>query len=98
MKKTIIEVFLVLGTLVAVFLIWELFFAETGIMHSMYNAIATGVNTQWGKLAGNSNKILPLWDTGSYGGVYDDNKDLDSGNMGGFNIDVSSGRGGSSPP
>lgn len=87
MKKTIITVFLVLAVLVLVFLIWELFFAEKGILHTIYNGAASGINTQWKKLAGNDSTLIPLWDnTGTNNAKYEDQHD--SKDQQGFGIDV----------
>ena len=87
MKKTIITVFIVLAVLVLVFLIWELFFAEKGILHTIYNGAASGINTQWQKLAGNGSTLVPLWDnTGTNNGQYTD--DHDSDDQQGFGIEV----------
>lgn len=87
MKKTIITVFLVLAVLVFVFLIWELFFADTGILHTVYNGAASGINTQWNKLAGNGSTLVPLWDGGT--GENKEHKDThDSKDQQGFGINV----------
>ena len=89
MNKTIIKVFLILAVLVAVFLVWELFFAKNGIMHSVYNGMAAGVNKQWQKLTGDASKdLIPMWDQDKDSAdTYNDNKDKNQG--GGFKIDVS---------
>lgn len=85
MKKTILKVFLILAALVLVFLVWELFFADTGILHSVYNACAQGINGQWEKIAGDGQEILPMWDGENYGG----NESNDNHhNDGGFDIDI----------
>lgn len=87
MKKTIITVFLVLAVLVFVFLIWELFFAEKGILHTIYNGAASGINTQWAKLAGNNSTLVPLWDgTGTDNKQYNDTHTEQD--QQGFGIDV----------
>lgn len=62
MNKTVKKVFLLIGLLVLIFLIWQLVFNKKGIIKTGYNAIATGINKQWAKVAGNGQKILPLWD------------------------------------
>lgn len=83
MKKTIITVFLVIAVLVMIFLIWELFFTEAGILHSVYNAVAKGINGQWNKISGTSVNIVPYWgsDNGGQvdnaGAVKDDSEGLD---------------------
>lgn len=66
MNKTVKKVFLLIGTLVAIFLIWQLFFNDGGILKTGYNALAKGVNGQWVKVAGGDatkDGILPLWGT-----------------------------------
>ncbi len=62
MNKTVKTVFLLIGTLVLIFLIWQLFFNKGGILKTGYNALANGVNGQWEKVAGTGQKILPEWD------------------------------------
>lgn len=62
MNKTVKKVFLLIGLLVLIFLIWQLVFNKGGIIKTGYNAIATGINKQWAKVAGTGQKILPLWD------------------------------------
>lgn len=62
MNKTVKKVFLLIGLLVLIFLIWQLVFNKGGIIKTGYNAIAKGINGQWAKVAGNGQKILPLWD------------------------------------
>lgn len=77
MNKTVKTVFLLIGTLVAIFLIWQLFFNDGGILRTGYNALANGVNGQWEKVAGTGQKILPKWDA---------SRAKDNGE--GFNIDT----------
>lgn len=62
MNKTVKTVFLLIGLLVLIFLIWQLVFNDGGIIKTGYNAIANGINGQWEKVAGDGQKILPLWD------------------------------------
>lgn len=82
MKKTIITVFLVIAVLVMIFLIWELFFTNAGILHSAYNAVAKGINGQWNKISGTSVNIVPYWgndnggEVGDAGAVKDDSEGL----------------------
>ena len=61
MSKTVRKVFLILGTLVLVFLIWQLVFNDGGIIRVGYDAMASGINGQWEKVAGQGQKILPSW-------------------------------------
>lgn len=63
MNKTVKKVFLLVGLLVAIFIAWQLIFNDGGILKTGYNAIVDGVNGQWGKVAGDGKKIMPVWDT-----------------------------------
>lgn len=81
MTKTIKNVFLIVGTLVLIFLVWMVVFNDGGIVKVGYNALANGINKQWAKVAGRSQKLVPLWDaTGANGS-----------NDGGFEIDNAGG-------
>lgn len=60
MSKTVRKVFLILGTLVLCFLVWQLVFNDGGIIKTGYNALADVVNTQYKKAAG-SGTILTKW-------------------------------------
>lgn len=82
MKKTILTVFLVLAVLVLIFLVWELFFADNGVMHSIYNSVAKGLNEQWAKVAGTDSVLLPTWDGGSAGGDQTGGHDDSEGGLG----------------
>ena len=62
MNKTVKTVFLLIGLLVLIFLIWQLVFNKGGIVRTIYNAMAGGINGQWEKVAGSGRTILPLWD------------------------------------
>lgn len=62
MNKTVKTVFLLIGLLVLIFLGWQVFFNDGGIVKTVYNAIAGGINGQWEKVAGDGQTILPLWD------------------------------------
>lgn len=82
MNKTVKKVFLLIGTLVLIFLIWQLVFNKGGIVRTAYNAVADGINGQWAKVAGQNKKILPTWDS----------SDADGGANGkGFDIDTGGG-------
>lgn len=61
MNKTVKNVFLLIGLLVLIFLIWQLFFNDNGILVTGYNALADGINGQWAKVAGTGKEILPKW-------------------------------------
>ena len=55
-----LKVFLLIGTLVLIFLIWQLVFNDGGIVKTIYNSFANGVNKQWEKVAGGGEKITSL--------------------------------------
>lgn len=61
MNKTVAKVFKLLALLVAIFLIWQIFFNDKGILVTAYNALADGINGQYEKVAGKEKKILPKW-------------------------------------
>lgn len=61
MNKTVKKVFMLLGVLVASFLVWQLVFNNGGILKTAYNSVAGSINTQYAKAAGTGQKILPLW-------------------------------------
>lgn len=61
MSKTVRKVFLILGTLVLCFLVWQLVFNDGGIIKTGYNALADIVNTQYAKAAGKNKTILATW-------------------------------------
>lgn len=62
MNKTVKKVFALIATLVLIFLAWQIVFNKGGILRTGYNAIANGINTQWSKVAGAGEKLVPLWD------------------------------------
>lgn len=79
MNKVVKKVFGLIAVLVLIFLIWQIFFNQNGILHTAYNALANGVNGQFEKVAGKGQKLLPLWE----------NSDADKDANGeGFNIDT----------
>jgi hypothetical protein len=61
MNKTVKKVFMLVGLLVAIFIAWQLIFNDGGILKTMYNSAANGVNGQWVKVAGSGQTILPQW-------------------------------------
>lgn len=61
MNKTVKKVFMLIGVLVAIFLAWQLIFNNGGILKTMYNNIANGINGQWVKVAGSGQELLPIW-------------------------------------
>ena len=62
MSKTVKTVFLLIGLLVLIFIVWQLVFNDGGILRTGYNAMAEGINAQWAKVAGSGQKILATWD------------------------------------
>lgn len=61
MTKTVKKVFMLIGVLVAIFIAWQLIFNDDGILKTMYNSIANGINGQWAKIAGSGQSLLPAW-------------------------------------
>lgn len=61
MNKTVFKVFALVALLVGIFLAWQLIFNKGGILKTMYNNAANGVNKQWEKVAGSGEEILPEW-------------------------------------
>lgn len=62
--KTIKRVFLVIATLVLIFILWGLFFNDGGILRTAYNALINPVNKTWQTITGDSSdssKLLPNW-------------------------------------
>ena len=80
MNSTIKKVFLIIALLVVIFLAWQLFFNDDGILVTAYNAMATGINEQFHEATGGTTNILPLWGEA----------DADT-NGGGFNMDTEGG-------
>lgn len=61
MNKTVKKVFMLIGVLVAIFIAWQLIFNDGGILKTMYNSITNVINTQWNKVAGSGQSLLPAW-------------------------------------
>lgn len=61
MNKTVKKVFMLIGLLVIIFLAWQLIFNKGGILRTIYNSIANGINGQWAKVAGKDQTLLPKW-------------------------------------
>ena len=76
MNKAIIRVFMVVAVLLVVFICWQVFFNDGGVLKAGYNALADGINGQWAKVAGEGHDLIPQWST-----------NLD-GASGGFEADV----------
>lgn len=61
MNNTVKKVFMLIGVLVIIFIAWQLVFNKGGILRTMYNSIANGINGQWAKVAGSGQSLLPAW-------------------------------------
>ena len=61
MSKTVRQVFMIIGTLVFCFIAWQLIFNKGGILKTMYNSMANGINNQWAKVAGSGVELIPNW-------------------------------------
>lgn len=65
MNKVVRTVFGILATLVVIFLLWTVVFADadsgSGVLKTAYNSLANGVNTQWSNVAGEDEELLPIW-------------------------------------
>ena len=69
MNSTVKKVFMIIGLLVLIFLIWQVVFKDGGIVRTVYDKMVDGINKQWAKVAGTGEKILPNWgDTGASSG------------------------------
>lgn len=64
MNKTVKKVFMLIGLLVLIFIAWQLIFNDGGIVRTMYNTVANGINGQWEKVSGNDD-LLPIWKSGT---------------------------------
>lgn len=67
MNKTVKKVFMLIGLLVIIFLAWQLIFNDGGILKTIYNSMANGINSQWEKVAGSGETILPAWSSSTAG-------------------------------
>ena len=61
MNGMVKKVFTLIGLLVAIFLAWQLIFNDGGILKVGYNALASGINGQWEKVAGQGQTLVPEW-------------------------------------
>lgn len=61
MNGTVKKVFMLIGLLVIIFIAWQLIFNDGGILKTMYNSIANGINKQWAKVAGSGETLIPNW-------------------------------------
>lgn len=75
--KTITKVFLVVATLVLIFLIWALFFNKDGVLQTGWNALISPVNNVWQNLTGDTTaELLPEWDAVEEGGNFEGSDSL----------------------
>lgn len=56
--KTTTKVFLMIATLVLIFLAWALFFDGGGVLETGWNAMVSPVNNTWQKITGDSSATL----------------------------------------
>lgn len=83
MNGTVKKVFMLIGLLVIIFIAWQLIFNDGGILKTMYNGIANGINLQWKKVAGSqADNLIPAWTNGNA-----------TSNGAGFDINTSAGGG-----
>lgn len=74
--KTTTKVFLMIATLVLIFLAWALFFDKSGVLETGWNAMVGPVNDTWQKITGDSSaKLIPEFKA-------DDNTGLDDAGTG----------------
>ena len=67
MNKTVKKVFMLLALLVGIFLAWQLIFNDGGILQSVYNSVASGINRQYARVAGQGRTLVPYWGTDNQG-------------------------------
>ena len=67
MNKTVKKVFMLLALLVGIFLAWQLIFNDGGILQSIYNGVASGINTQYERVAGQGRTLIPYWGQNNQG-------------------------------
>lgn len=61
--KTVTKVFLLIGTLMVILIVWQVFFNEGGVIRTGYNAVVTPINNIWSKATGSPDSVLiPAWD------------------------------------
>ena len=88
MNKTVKKVFMLLALLVGIFLAWQLIFNDGGILQSVYNGVASGINNQYAKVAGPNKKLVPLWGSNAK----DSADNITNGNTNGQGFDISGDR------
>lgn len=60
--KNLKKIFLIIGVLFLIFIVWGLVFNDGGILKTGYNAIITPVNNTFSKVTGSTNNpLLPQW-------------------------------------
>lgn len=87
MNKTVKKVFMLLALLVGIFLAWQLIFNDGGILQSVYNGVASGINAQYKKVAGDKN-LVPLWGSNAK----DSAENITNGNTNGQGFDINADR------
>lgn len=78
MNKTVKKVFMLIGLLVIIFIAWQLIFNDGGILRTMYNSVANGINKQWAKVAGSGQELLPVWESGKQADTNGQGFDIDT--------------------
>ena len=84
MNKTVKKVFMLLALLVGTFLAWQLIFNDGGILQSVYNSVASGINTQYARVAGQGKTLIPYWGQTNNGNA----GTIQNGNTNGKGFDI----------
>lgn len=64
MDKLVRDIFLIIGSLVLMMLVWQMMFAgNSSILMTTYNAVATEINENWSRVNNQDTLILPIWTT-----------------------------------
>lgn len=70
--KTTTKVFLMIATLVLIFLAWALFFDKGGVLETGWNAMVSPVNATWQKITGDTAaKLIPEFNANDNTGLDD---------------------------
>ena len=88
MNKTVKKVFMLLALLVGIFLAWQLIFNDGGILQSVYNSVASGINKQYAKVAGDNKNLVPLWGSNAK----DSAENITNGDTNGQGFDINGDR------
>lgn len=84
MNKTVKKVFMLIALLVGIFLAWQLIFNNGGILQSVYNSVASGINKQYERVAGQGRTLVPYWGTDNKGNA----GTINNGNTNGQGFDI----------